>query len=125
MSITVRVKGADQVNAALDNLYQNVIVPKINQAIQKAGMRCQKLAKLKCPVDTGRLRASIQYQPFLLKSIVDTNVNYAPDVEFGTSRQRAQPFLYPAYVQARDELAVELKAIAANPIRVVIEDQAA
>jgi hypothetical protein len=31
-----------------------------------------------------------------LAAMVYTNVYYAPDVEFGTSKQRAQPYLIPA-----------------------------
>jgi len=59
-------------------------------------------AKRACPVDTGRLRASIGVTPAstaalgTLTAFVGTNVNYAPFVELGTRRQHAQPFLFPA-----------------------------
>lgn len=57
-------------------------------------------AKRLCPVDTGRLRSSItmvlESDSDGLYAVVGTNVDYAEFVEFGTSTQRAQPFLRPA-----------------------------
>lgn len=49
-------------------------------------------------VDTGRLRNSVTHQIFPEQGcvVVGTNVEYAPDVEFGTSRSPAYPFLQPA-----------------------------
>lgn len=53
-----------------------------------------------CPVDTGRLRASISSlvteDAKGLLGIVGTNVEYAIFVEFGTRHMSAQPFLRPA-----------------------------
>ena len=47
---------------------------------------------LVCPVDTGRLRASITV---IAKgnTIIVTMVDYAMFVEFGTNRQRPNPFV--------------------------------
>lgn len=46
-------------------------------------------------VDTGRLRASISYQPDVANSQVHigTNVEYGPYVHDGTSRMAARPFI--------------------------------
>lgn len=68
------------------------------------GLLVQNNARELCPVDTGRLRSSI----FLKKGRdlqgpyveVGTVVKYALPVEFGTSRQRAQPYLRPAFAEA-------------------------
>ena len=62
-------------------------------------------AKRLCPVDTGRLRNSITHA---LDSggravYVGTNVEYAPYVELGTARQKAQPYLRPAAVDHATE----------------------
>ncbi len=64
----------------------------------------QNRARSACPVDTGRLRSSITHKvgrdktgPFVE---VGTNVKYAMFVEFGTTRQRAQPYLRPALLDA-------------------------
>lgn len=57
-------------------------------------------AKRRCPVDTGRLRSSINQQVGSdskgLVAVIGTNVVYAPFVELGTRWMRAQPFLRPA-----------------------------
>lgn len=63
-------------------------------------------AKHACPVDTGRLRASITHTIGRdgdgLFADVGTDVEYGPYVEFGTRHQRPQPFLRPAlYEEAR------------------------
>lgn len=70
----------------------------IERALEKVGLVAEGYAKRLCPVDTGRLRNSITH---VLDSgeqavYVGTNVEYAPYVELGTSRQKAQPYLRPA-----------------------------
>lgn len=52
-------------------------------------------------VDTGALRASYQYRVFTAGQnsaycLVGTNLEYAPFLEFGTSRMAARPHLRPA-----------------------------
>ena len=83
-------------------------------------------------VRTGRLRASITYatktahsqgdaeaeaedyemhgQPEDGEVYVGTNVEYAPYVEFGTSKTRAKPFLRPAIENYRNEYLEILKS---------------
>lgn len=57
----------------------------------------EKQTKALTPVDTGRLRNSEHSQSSgnaqAAEGTLSTNVEYAPYVEFGTSRQKAQPFL--------------------------------
>lgn len=54
------------------------------------------------PVDTGRLRQSIQVRQIAPGHYrVSTNVAYALYVEFGTRYRRATPFLRPALEKAR------------------------
>lgn len=89
---------------------------EIDQAIQGAGINTEAGAKQACPVDTGRLRASIAYTPDTLACSVGTNVEYALPVELGHHTRSgsfvpAQPFLFPASVQAGQELLQELKDI--------------
>lgn len=57
-----------------------------------------RTAKLNTPVDTGLLRNSEQKQIKGNIALVGTNTEYAPNVEFGTSKQKAQPYLTPALV---------------------------
>jgi hypothetical protein len=87
------------------------------------GLFVQGQAKLLCPVDTGRLRGSIQvasgtgqraapggnarYDDYIkapadrFETFVGTPVEYANWVEYGTGRNSAQPFLRPANDMAR------------------------
>lgn len=69
------------------------------------GLRVVNGARRRCPVDTGRLRASIissglQHDSKGPYVEVGTNVNYAAFVEFGTQRGPAQPYLRPALLEA-------------------------
>ena len=70
----------------------------IDVALEKIGLLAEGYAIKKCPVDTGNLRASITHEVDTSDNAVyiGTNVEYAPYVELGTSRQKAQPFLRPA-----------------------------
>ncbi len=57
-------------------------------------------AKLFTPVDTGLLRSDNKKSVDNAKLIAQesNNTEYAPYVEFGTSRQSAQPYLRPALI---------------------------
>lgn len=63
-------------------------------------LKVVNMAKVLCPVDTGRLRDSITWELGLTMGLptarVGTNVEYAPFVELGTRYMAAQPFLRPA-----------------------------
>lgn len=67
-----------------------------SSGLEAVGMRAETYAKKDCPVDTGRLRNSITHEVRGDAAYIGSRVEYAPYVEFGTSRQRAQPFLRPA-----------------------------
>lgn len=85
---------------------------QIKRALTIMGETAEGYAKLKCPVDTGRLRNSITHEVNTDGKFVriGTNVEYAPYVEFGTGRnahsgmggnqsrggQKPQPYLRPA-----------------------------
>lgn len=70
--------------------------------LRRSGVRVQNRAKQLCPVDTGRLRSSIQLvdphqvSTDVLSVRVGTAVNYARYVEFGTRYMAARPYLRPA-----------------------------
>ena len=106
---------------------------KIEIALEEIGLEAEKYAKMKCTVDTGLLRNSIthaldgestaitEYTDDAEKQkgsysgnapkesggkrvvYIGTNVEYAPYVEFGTSKQKAQPYLKPAVTNHIDE----------------------
>lgn len=68
----------------------------IEKALVLCGEEAKGYAKKLCPVDTGNLRNSIDYDVLDDTMQVGTNVEYASFVELGTSRQKAQPYLKPA-----------------------------
>lgn len=107
MSDDVEIVGTQAVFQLLDQQIAD-IEAAANEAVQAAGIECQAEAKQACPVDTGRLRSSIQYNPGHLEATVGTNTEYGPFVEHGTRYQKAQPFLFPAFEIARQHLEEEL-----------------
>lgn len=54
-------------------------------------------------VDTGNLRNSISHASDGTYAYIGTDVEYAPYVEFGTSRMEARPFLQNAVLNHTDE----------------------
>lgn len=77
----------------------------VGRDLQRRAIKVEGAAKRLCPVDTGRLRASITHALDRdgegLLAVVGTDVEYAAFVELGTSRTRAQPYLRPALSEAR------------------------
>lgn len=69
------------------------------EVIKEATLKTERDAKLLAPVDTGYMRNSIQstFEEGGLKGIVTANAEYSIFLEFGTSRQPAQPFLFPSF----------------------------
>lgn len=87
------------------------------QAPEKAGKALLQTAtdivtvmKQIVPVDTGALRQSIGADPKDSTTIyIGSDKEYAPYVEYGTSRMAAQPYFTPAFMQARETFAARLK----------------
>lgn len=108
----------------------------------KTTNKCKRIAKEKVPKDTGTLRGSIHSEVVengeTFEGIVETNCEYAAYVEYGTGRtgaatntnpevdvsyradwqgRKAQPYMYPAFIETRDSFLEELK----KEIKTVIE----
>ncbi|MBX6361316.1 MAG: HK97 gp10 family phage protein [Acidobacterium ailaaui] len=107
MALSESFSGLEAVEQALQAALESM-TEQINEAVQEAALYCQAQAKRRCPVDTGRLRSSIEYQPGYLEAQVETNVYYAPFVEYGTRKMTARPFLGPASTQASKRLQATL-----------------
>lgn len=101
--VTVKQDNIEQVAAGIESA--------IGVALEKIGLLAEGYAIKKCPVDTGNLRASITHEVDAGDDAVyiGTNVEYAPYVELGTSRQKAQPFLRPAATEHSDQYRKILK----------------
>lgn len=104
-----------EIQRALRNIktYGQETEDEIKKQVLLSAYAIQKEAKEKTPVDTGRLRSSIAVDSVAggLGAEVGTNVEYAPHVEFGTKRQNAQPFLYPAWEAERAKFIAKASTI--------------
>lgn len=73
--------------------------------LKRLAIRVQNEARSRAPVDTGRLRSSIQAGQIQRDDLgafieVGTNVEYAGFVEFGTRYMSARPYMRPALLAA-------------------------
>lgn len=76
---------------------------KIARALEAVGAAAETYAKELCPVDTGHLRDSITHSVDDNTVYLGSDVEYAPYVEFGTYKQKPQPFMGPAMQDHLDE----------------------
>lgn len=92
------ISGLVEVRADNREAIANAIDRALVAALEEIGLVAEGYAKRACPVDTGRLRNSITHivDEDGKCAIIGTNVEYAPYVELGTTRQRPQPYLKPA-----------------------------
>lgn len=93
----------------------NSLDNKITSEVDKSGSNIERNAKLNVPVDTGDLRKSITKNMkrsfFTPTAEIFTDLHYGADVELGTSKQRAQPYLFPALNQEIDELEKNIRRL--------------
>ena len=96
-----KVYGFDEWVNWIDDIPEEVI-KNVENITKKSSLKIESDAIWNAPIDTGRLEASInadgvKSQSGVITADIGTNVDYAEDVEFGTSRQVAQPYLIPAF----------------------------
>lgn len=73
-------------------------------AVKKATFLVERGAKIKSPVDTGRLRSSIETKIMPLTGTIRTIVEYAHFVHDGTRHMRPRPFMKDAADEAGKEI---------------------
>ncbi len=77
-----------------------IVAARAGRLVRETAADVTATAKVLAPVKTGNLRRSITHQvndiPDGIEAVVGTNVEYAPYVEFGTSRMAPRAFLGPA-----------------------------
>lgn len=87
-------------NEAKENIKENIF-----KALEEVGKFTTAESQARTPVDTGNLRRSHGYKINGEDRVdIGTNVDYAPYVHNGTSRQKAQPFLKDAIMQNINEI---------------------
>lgn len=89
MAMDIRIE--DHSKEFLEELARQIPI-----ALEECGLAAEGYAKRLCPVDTGLLRNSITHTVVDKTAYIGTDVEYAPYVEMGTVRTRAQPYLKPA-----------------------------
>lgn len=129
MEVSIKIKNVDSLINRLEKLENKLDKSEI---LKKIAEKIKATAKELCPVDTGKLKNSIDYRIKENSAEIYTNVHYAPYVEFGTGRrgdgsypyqdeidinlgygyingQFAQPYLYPALKLSEEEILKEFK----------------
>lgn len=108
----VEFKGLDQFITKV-GLMPKELEQKTSQIVTQRTMEMEANAKNLAPVDTGHLRRSITSD---IKSNskgttgeTSVNVEYGLFVEYGTVRQGAQPFLFPAFKKAAEGFKSDIK----------------
>jgi len=103
--VRITERTSDGVNVVFESHVGDVLEAlgdKKAKALEMCGLTAEGFAKRLAPVDTGRLRNSIAHGADETSAQVGSNVEYAPYVELGTSRMKAQPFLKPAVADNGD-----------------------
>jgi HK97 gp10 family phage protein len=116
MASGARVTGVDELSGTLKALAAKASGKQLKTAVHAGGVVIETPAKAKAPVLTSNLRRSIHTEaeatgPNSAESRTGTNAEYGPHVEFGTSRQRAQPYLRPAYDENKSQALGEVTAV--------------
>lgn len=111
-SMKVEIKGLDKAIGEL-NKYSIGATQRVKEIIGKTALDIQRGAKKRCPVDTGALRNSItvDFYPSGPTAEIGPHMPYAGHVEFGTVKQKAQPYLFPAYEEERPKFEKAIKEV--------------
>jgi HK97 gp10 family phage protein len=87
----------------------------VDETFKKAGKLWEKTAKSRARVRTGRMKNSIQYihtsELGITGGLGIVPVYYAKWIEFGTRRNKAYPFVLPAFEIAKRYLWTELRKL--------------
>ena len=103
-SISIELDGASEAARALAQLARSS-ESRAKRAVLATALDAERIAKRRCPVDTGRLRASIHTRQIDggLGAEVLTDVYYAVYQEYGTRYMSAQPYMRPAAEAVKDD----------------------
>ncbi len=98
--MSARLDGDKRLNKKLKR-HVSKMEQKTDAALKSGGLLIENEAKQNVPVRTGNLKRSLDTEVEGNKKekevIIGTEVDYADEVEYGTSTQRPQPYLRPAF----------------------------
>lgn len=84
-----------------ETVWQKKVLEMTLAEVERTALRIERDAKLLVPVDTGELRRSLETginkSTYSINAEIGTDVEYSEAVEFGTYKQRAQPYLIPSF----------------------------
>ena len=97
----IRIKGGEKFKSTLQKIaeeHTQVMYAALDDTADAMSLEAQRIV----PVDTGRLRASINVKREFLVKVIGTNVEYAPHVEYGSPEGTGpsggpKPFMRPAF----------------------------
>lgn len=107
---TIEILGAAAIQAKLDAF----LVKKreqVQSAIEHAVDTTYDGSQNDVAVDTGELKSTGKKEVGELQGSVSYGSDHCYYVELGTSRQPAQPFLFPNFIRAGDQLKAECQQI--------------
>ena len=97
--MSVEIEGLGEWESWMGSISDEIADEVIN-AVDKSTSNVHKGARFRVPVDTGDLRKSITKEMNSSRTNpegeVYTELEYGDDVELGTYKQRAQPYMFPA-----------------------------
>lgn len=80
------------------------------KVVETTAFEISEEAKLRAPVDTGNLRASISSESAGLSGSISVGADYGAAVEFGGVYTSPQPYLTPAVSEAKDGFIQRIKS---------------
>jgi len=89
----MKIEGLKELEKKMKQLSDVARKEAKQEALHAGSVLVQGGATLNAPVDTGNLRSSIDFEVGSEDADIFSPVQYAPHVEFGTSKMAAQPFL--------------------------------
>lgn len=98
------IRGLDQFIRSVQTI-SNDMESSVKQVVTNTALQIESDAKYLAPVDTGHTRRNIttEVKDGGMAAEVYANAEYSIYVEFGTSKQNAQPFMTPAFVQNKEK----------------------
>lgn len=119
--------GVNEMRAAFQKLSDDVRGEILSSTAIAGALPIENRAKELCPVKTGNLRRSIETRfgessGAKATALVGSAVDYAPYVEFGTSRMAARAFLRGGFDEAGDQAKKEMSATFAELVTEEIQN---
>ncbi|WP_425203984.1 HK97-gp10 family putative phage morphogenesis protein [Priestia megaterium] len=109
----IEVDGVEHLIANLE-AYAREVDEDVADVVEETLYEIQANAKLRAPVDTGHLKRNIKVDVAPNRKsgsvyVDKEDVEYVEHVEHGTRYQQAQPFLFPAAEEKRNDLNDEIQ----------------